>query len=250
MKKINVSTRRRKVKKSCVTFLLCDLGWYVLVCVFAFFALTDRALTVPSNIRGCLSGTWSAGQENIRGTPTKLQREHENKTTNNKKKGIIVQSTCHKNPEGRSIETVWSTASRESCDTPPGSQLYRICTHIAFVPEGIVSRTPCSEGFRFLYRHSRCRLRSPWNGPFNAALQHLSPDTVTPGATSTFPACSPSLFLCRYSGAFLPSFTYAAINLQPPPHTVLYQTPGSSAAVLQSPVMPNSRRSSATQSVH
>ena len=34
------------------------------------------------------------------------------------------------------------------------------------------------------------------------------------------------------------SFTYTAINLQHPSCTVLYQTPGSSAAVLQSPVMP------------
>ena len=45
-------------------------------------------------------------------------------------------------------------------------------------------------------------------------------------------------------------FTHAAIKLQPPSRTVLYQTPGSSPAVLQPLVMPNSRRSSATQSVH
>ena len=36
-------------------------------------------------------------------------------------------------------------------------------------------------------------------------------------------------------------------NLQPPSHTALCQTPGSSPAVLQSPVMPNTRRSFATQ---
>ena len=28
-----------------------------------FFTLTDRASTIPSNIRGCQSGTWSAGQK-------------------------------------------------------------------------------------------------------------------------------------------------------------------------------------------
>ena len=39
-----------------------------------FFTLTDRASTIPSNIRGCQSGTtWSAGQKKIRGTSTKLQ---------------------------------------------------------------------------------------------------------------------------------------------------------------------------------
>ena len=34
--------------------------------VVIFFTLTDRASTVPSNIRGCQSGTWSAGQKKIK----------------------------------------------------------------------------------------------------------------------------------------------------------------------------------------
>ena len=42
-------------------------------------ALTDVASTIPSNIRGYQSGTWSTEQEKIRGTSTKLQREHKNK---------------------------------------------------------------------------------------------------------------------------------------------------------------------------
>ena len=46
--------------------------WYDVV-VVVFFTLTDRASTIPSNIRGCQSGTWSAGQKKIRGTSTKLQ---------------------------------------------------------------------------------------------------------------------------------------------------------------------------------
>ena len=41
--------------------------------VVVFFTLTDWASTIPSNIRGCQSGTWSAGQKKIRGTSTKLQ---------------------------------------------------------------------------------------------------------------------------------------------------------------------------------
>ena len=32
------------------------------VVVVVFFTLTDRASTIPSNTRGCQSGTWSAGQ--------------------------------------------------------------------------------------------------------------------------------------------------------------------------------------------
>ena len=43
------------------------------VVVVVFFTLTDRASTIPSNTRGCQSGTWSAGQKKIRGTSTKLQ---------------------------------------------------------------------------------------------------------------------------------------------------------------------------------
>ena len=44
-----------------------------MVVVVVFFTLTDRASTIPSNTRGCQSGTWSAGQKKIRGTSTKLQ---------------------------------------------------------------------------------------------------------------------------------------------------------------------------------
>ena len=48
--------------------------YVVVVVVVVFFTLTDRASTIPSNIlRGCQSGTWSAGQKEIRGTSTKLQ---------------------------------------------------------------------------------------------------------------------------------------------------------------------------------
>ena len=54
----------------------------VLYVVVVFFILTDRASTIPSNnVRGCQSGTWSAGQKKIRGTSTKLQREQKWKDT-------------------------------------------------------------------------------------------------------------------------------------------------------------------------
>ena len=47
--------------------------WMRVVVVVVFFTLTNRASTIPSTIRGCQSGTWSAGQKEIRGTSTKLQ---------------------------------------------------------------------------------------------------------------------------------------------------------------------------------
>ena len=47
--------------------------YFHVVVVVVFFTLTDRASTIPSNTRGCQSGTWSAGQKKIRGTSTKLQ---------------------------------------------------------------------------------------------------------------------------------------------------------------------------------
>ena len=79
-----------------------------------FFTLTDRASTIPSNTRGCQSGssTWSAGQEKIRGTSTKLEQEHENKDKNKKRQ-----------KERRALEREsWYSASREPSDTLPGSQ--------------------------------------------------------------------------------------------------------------------------------
>ena len=42
------------------TFTQLDLEALLLL---FFFTLTDRASTVPSNIRGCQSGMWSAGQK-------------------------------------------------------------------------------------------------------------------------------------------------------------------------------------------
>ena len=76
--------------------------------MYLILTLTDRVSIVPSNIRGCRSGTWSAGQKNIRGTSTKLQREHDNKTKQNrtkttKKKGV-TQTTCQKKNEGKALD--------------------------------------------------------------------------------------------------------------------------------------------------
>ena len=116
--------------------------------VVVFFTLIDRASAIPSNIRGCQSGTWSAGQENMKERSTKLQREHKKQKNkkqneNDKKKGTITQSTCQKKlEEGHSIERVWYSASREPSDTLPGSQL---CTQTHSI-----YHTPYSRDFRFL----------------------------------------------------------------------------------------------------
>ena len=133
------------------------------------------------------------------------------------------------------MKRVWSNANRElSHPIPPpsGSQL-----SLAFVPGGMPSTTtPYSQGFRLCYRHSRRRLGSPWVGPIKATLKRLKLAKVTPGATSTMFASPAYLFFCRFPDALCSSPTHEAINLQPPPHIVLYQTPRSSsaAAVLQS----------------
>ena len=42
--------------------------------MYKFFTLTARDSTIPSNIRGCQFGEWSAGQGKIIGTSTKLQQ--------------------------------------------------------------------------------------------------------------------------------------------------------------------------------
>ena len=56
---------------------------FLLFSIVCSSTLTDRASTIPSNIRGCQSGTWSARQENIRGT---LQRSEESIKTRTKQK--------------------------------------------------------------------------------------------------------------------------------------------------------------------
>ena len=103
------------VSHICVSAVINDVR------VRVFFKLTDRVSIIPSNIPGCQSGTWSAGQEILKTRQrniNKLQLEHENE--NNKKKGTITQSTCQKKIEERhSIDRVWHTASRKPSDATP-----------------------------------------------------------------------------------------------------------------------------------
>ena len=79
----------------CLATLSFQVGWlfgtplcaYVVAFV-VFFTLTDRASTIPSNIiRGCQSGTWSAGQKKIRGTSIKKLKREQKKNTKTTKIG-------------------------------------------------------------------------------------------------------------------------------------------------------------------
>ena len=113
-----------------------------------------------------------------------LQRSNDMTTANTKqnkndKKKGITPSICQKKiEEGHSIERVWYTASRNPSDTPPPYRNY-----LAFAPIGIVYTSLYSQGYRFLYRHSRRRLGSPWIDPINTALKRLKLATVIPSTT-------------------------------------------------------------------
>ena len=71
----------------------------VVVAVVFFTLLNDRASTIPSNIRGCQSGTWSAGQKNIRGTSTKKAptraKEKHNETKQKRQKERSNNNKIH-----------------------------------------------------------------------------------------------------------------------------------------------------------
>ena len=63
------------VDYECVIHLLCMYNVYVVfintvvVVVVVFFTLIDWTSTIPSNIRGCQSGTWSQRGTKVNGSP-------------------------------------------------------------------------------------------------------------------------------------------------------------------------------------
>ena len=75
------------------------------VVVVVFFTLTDRASTIPSNTRGCQSGTWSAGQKNISyQAPMRAKEKH--KHTKKRQRERNRNNKIHrseKDKEGHSI---------------------------------------------------------------------------------------------------------------------------------------------------
>ena len=212
------------------------------MCVCMFFTSTDRASTIPTYICGCQSGTWSAGQEKFRGTSTSSNESMKTKTkTKQKERNSNTNTRQKKIEKGHSIERVWYTASREPSDTSSGLQLSRICTQMHSIYNSVLS------GFQV----SLSAQSTLFGEPLGRSNQHGS---KTSQACYSHSRCNLNLVhFFRFSlplPVFGHLFTHAAINLQPPSRIVLHQTPESSAAVLQYPVMTNSRRSSATQPVH
>ena len=87
-----------------------NLLYFVVVVVVVLLTLTDRASTIPSNTRGCQSGTWSAGQKKIKGhlpssnESKRKTQTHKKKTTKRKGTGITKYPVQKKINEGHSIE--------------------------------------------------------------------------------------------------------------------------------------------------
>ena len=78
------------------------------MCVFS--TLTDRDSTIPSNMRGCESGTWSACwtgkyQRNVYKAPTKAKNK--NKAKNDKKKGNTNNKNNKNKREGAEKKKPW-----------------------------------------------------------------------------------------------------------------------------------------------
>ena len=121
-------------------------------------------------------------------------------------------------------------------DIPPPDRDY-----LTFAPRGITSTVQQHRVLRFLrllpYRRSQRRFRSPCVGPMNTALKRLMLSRVTPGVIQS------TLTFVRLFRLSLPLPVFKRLFLFSHPRG----TPGSSAAVLQSLVMLNTRRSCATQ---
>ena len=108
------SHRRKVTQDFSSTFLLRCLpyflrfpsGWCAVV-VVVFFALTDRASTIPSNIRGCQSGTWSQ-----RGT--KVNGSHHGDNPLLRPTGIQIATKSYGTPQAmattNNIKTVHQTS--------------------------------------------------------------------------------------------------------------------------------------------
>ena len=107
-------------------------GWIkaaVVVVVVVFFTLTDRASTIPSNIRTWLPiryvVCWTeTDQRNIHQAPMRAKEKHKH-TKNDKEKGTgITKFTGQKKiDEVHSIERVWHSASREPSGRPNTARL-------------------------------------------------------------------------------------------------------------------------------
>ena len=130
-----------------------------------------------------------------------------------------------------SMERVWHTASREPSDTPPESHFF------SFAPNGIASTTPYSQGFRLVSLGQTNQRASTTAHVFygypryNLKLVQLFRfDLPLPG--------SGSIFLFPHTLGHKPTVIFAHCTV-----------PNPRVKRGGAPVMPNTRRFSATQSV-
>ena len=92
---------------------------YCTLIVVVFFTLTDRASTIPSNIRGCQSGTWSQ-----RGT--KVNGSHHGDNPQLRQTGIQIATKSYANLQAMAptnIKTVHQASSTPNRDQPPSTRI-------------------------------------------------------------------------------------------------------------------------------
>ena len=121
--------------------------------------------------------------------------------------------------QGHSLETVCWIASSEPSDRPPESQLLR-----TFDQRQDIYKTVLSEfsGFIIATADATSRALEPVQStPLYNFLSFLRLPQLQPNLCS---ASFASIFICQLSYNFSFPFTHAAVNLQPPSRTVLYQT--------------------------
>ena len=160
---------------------------YVCMCTCVSLALTGRASTIPSDKRGCQSGTWSSGQETIIKISTNLPRDHQTKTRQKRKVKRKASTRNDRWTQRRAgnpqingyvgADTHERNTKRAPAAThliPPPDRNYLASSHKGItLPQHRALRV-----LRLPYRRSRRRLRSSWLGPITAALKSLKLPTT------------------------------------------------------------------------
>ena len=124
-----------------VTLPCRNIAHLLVVVVVVFFTLTDRASTIPSNTRGCQSGTYvicwteKRSEEHL---PSSNESKEKHKHTNDKEigTGITKYTGQRKINERHSIERVWHSAGRDRGSREFDSFQSRICV-ISSVTESV-----------------------------------------------------------------------------------------------------------------
>ena len=96
----------------------------VVVVVVVFFTLTDRASTIPINIRGCQSGTWSQRGTKVKGSHHATIRYSDQKESKSLQKVMRLYKHWHRPISKRFIKPPYSISRATSID----SDCYRLPT--------------------------------------------------------------------------------------------------------------------------